>query len=93
MRVHNIQTDGQKLKKNSYVTYYLIESMKSTSVETVSTEVLDNKANLRDLIAATGLVFLLKIGFKSLIFEPMWPGNLIEDHNKSGLNAEIPSAA
>ena len=27
-----------------------------------------NKANLRDLIAATGLVFLHKIGFKSLIF-------------------------
>ena len=37
------------------------------------------KANLRDLLAATGLVFLLKIGFKSLIFWPMWPGNLMED--------------
>ena len=38
-----------------------------------------NKANLRDLIAATGLVFLLKVWFKSLIFGPMWPGNLMED--------------
>ena len=37
-----------------------------------------NKANLWDLIAATGLVFLLEIGFKSLIFGPMWPGNLME---------------
>ena len=42
-----------------------------------------NKANLRDLIAATGLVFLLKIGFKSLIFGPMWPGNLMEDLKKT----------
>ena len=30
----------------------------------------DNKANLRDLIAATGLVILFKIGFKLLIFCP-----------------------
>ena len=30
-----------------------------------------NKANLRDLIAATGLVILLKIGLKSSIFLPM----------------------
>ena len=37
-----------------------------------------NKANLRDLIAATGLAFLLKNGLKSLIFGPMWPGNLME---------------
>ena len=37
-----------------------------------------NKANLSDLIAATGLVFLLKIGFKSLIFGTVWPGNLME---------------
>ena len=28
----------------------------------------NNKANLRDLIAATGLIFLHYIGFKSLIF-------------------------
>ena len=34
-----------------------------------------NKANLRDLIALTGLVLSLKIGFKSLIYGPMWPGN------------------
>ena len=30
-----------------------------------------NKANLRDLIAATGLVVLLKIGFKLPIFQPV----------------------
>ena len=34
------------------------------------------------LIAATGLVFLLKIGFKSLIFGPMWPDKLMEDLKK-----------
>ena len=32
---------------------------------------IHNKANLRDLIAATGLGFLLKLGFKSLIFGPI----------------------
>ena len=42
----------------------------------------NNKANLRDLIAATGLVFLFKIGFKSLIFLTVWPGNLMEDLKK-----------
>ena len=31
----------------------------------------ENKANLRDLIAATSLVILLKIGFKSSIFRSM----------------------
>ena len=41
-----------------------------------------NEANLRDLVAATGLVFLLKIGFNTLIFGPMWPGNLVEDLKK-----------
>ena len=43
----------------------------------------ESKANLRDLIAVTGLVFSLKIGFKSLIFGPMWPGNLMEDLKKN----------
>ena len=42
----------------------------------------DNKANLRDLIAATGLVFLLKIAFKSSIFQPVWPENLMDDLEK-----------
>ena len=46
-----------------------------------------NEANLRDLIAATGLVFLLKIGFKSLTFGPMWPGNLMEDLKKQNNRA------
>ena len=41
-----------------------------------------NKANLRDLIAATSLVILLKIGFKSLIFLSMWPSNLMNNLEK-----------
>ena len=41
-----------------------------------------NKANLRDLIAATSLVILFKIGFKSSIFWSMWPSNLMEDLEK-----------
>ena len=42
-----------------------------------------NKANLRDLIAATGLVILLKIGFKSSILARVtlqldgWPRKII----------------
>ena len=41
-----------------------------------------NKENLRDLIAATGLVILLKDGFKSSIFQPVWPWNLMDDLKK-----------
>ena len=41
-----------------------------------------NKANLRDLIAVTSLVILLKIGFKSSIFRSMWPSNLMDDLEK-----------
>ena len=37
------------------------------------------KANLRDLIAATGLVILLKFDPKSSIFQPAWPWNLMDD--------------
>ena len=37
---------------------------------------------LRDLIAATCLVILLKIGFKSSIFRSMWPSNLMDDLEK-----------
>ena len=40
-----------------------------------------NKANLRDLIAATGLVMLLKIGLKYLISQPVWP-SLMDDLEK-----------
>ena len=36
-----------------------------------ASKIYKNKANLRDLIAATGLVILLKIGIKSWIFLPM----------------------
>ena len=43
-----------------------------------------NKANLRDLIAATRLLFLLEIGSKSLIIGPMWPGNLMETSKTIG---------
>ena len=39
-----------------------------------------NKANLRDLIAATGLVILLKLDSK--IFQPVWPWNLMDDPEK-----------
>ena len=46
-----------------------------------------NKANRRDLIAATGLVFSLKIGFKSLT--SMWPGNLMEDLKKQQRTSSI----
>ena len=47
-----------------------------------------NKANLRDLIAATGLVFLHKIGLKSLIFWPMWHGNFMEEvENQQGTSS------
>ena len=41
-----------------------------------------NKANLRDLIAATSLEILLDIGFKSSIFRSMWPSNLMDDLEK-----------
>ena len=39
---------------------------------------LHNKANLRDLIAATGLLILLNLDSKSLIFQPVWPWNLMD---------------
>ena len=38
-----------------------------------------NKANL---IAVTSLAILLKIGFKSSIFRPVWPWNLMDDLKK-----------
>ena len=38
-----------------------------------------NKANLRDLVAVTSLVILLKIGLKSSIFRSVWPSNLMDD--------------
>ena len=40
---------------------------------------MKNKANLRDLIAATGRVILLEIGIKSWIFLPMYDWNLMDD--------------
>ena len=44
---------------------------------------ISNMANLRDFIAATSLVILLKIGFKSSIFRSMWPSNLMDDLKKT----------
>ena len=41
-----------------------------------------NKANLGDLIAATSLVILRKIGFKSSIFRSMSSSNLMDDLEK-----------
>ena len=38
-----------------------------------------NKANLRDLIAATGLLILAQIWSRSSIFQPVWPWNLMDD--------------
>ena len=39
----------------------------------------NNKANLRDLIAATGLVILLKLDSNRRLFSPLWPCNLMDD--------------
>ena len=39
----------------------------------------DNKANLRDLIAATGLVILLKVDSNYRFLRPVWPWNLMDD--------------
>ena len=44
---------------------------------------MNNKANLRDLIAAYGLVILLKLDLKSWIFQPVWPCNLMDDPKKN----------
>ena len=41
-----------------------------------------NKANLRDLIAATGLVILLKLDLNRSIFQPVWPWYLMDDPKK-----------
>ena len=38
-----------------------------------------NKANLRDLIAATSLVILLKLDSNHWFFQPIWPRNLMDD--------------
>ena len=46
--------------------------------------ILQNKENLRDLIAATGLMILTQIGFKSYIFQTLWPWNLMDDLEKQG---------
>ena len=57
--------------------------MTQNGCETRSNNLIhSNKANLRDLIAATSLVILLKIGLKSSIFQSMWPSNLMDDLKK-----------
>ena len=40
-----------------------------------------NKANLRDLIAATGLVILLKLNLNCRLFS-LWPWNLMDNLEK-----------
>ena len=47
-----------------------------------------NKANLRDLIAATGLVILLKLNKNHLIFQPVWPRNWMDNLEKQFKTAE-----
>ena len=48
----------------------------------VKYECNSNKANLRDLIAATGLVILLKLDSNLRFFLPVWPWNSMEDLKK-----------
>ena len=73
-RVFKIRTDLKGLKSTYSHSAKILNQEHGLFLSKIT-----NKANLRDLIAATGLVLLLKIGFKSLIFWPMWPGNLMED--------------
>ena len=56
-----------------------IDSGNSFLTVSVKSEGKYNKANLRDLTAASGLVIILKIEFKSLIFRPIWPWNAMDD--------------
>ena len=42
----------------------------------------ENKANLRDLIAATGLLILLKLDSNHQLFSPVWTWNLMDDLEK-----------
>ena len=42
----------------------------SLTVEFITGQIMDNKANLRDLIAATGLVILLKLDSNCRLFSP-----------------------
>ena len=44
---------------------------------------LKNKANRRDLIAATGLIILLKFDSNRRFFQPVWPWNLMVDPPKN----------
>ena len=37
------------------------------------------KANLKDLIAATGQVILLKLDSNRRFFQPVWPWNFMDD--------------
>ena len=53
-----------------------------TDVTKVENYLPYNKANLRDLIAATNLVIYTQIGFKSSIFRPLGPLNLMDDLEK-----------
>ena len=50
-------------------------------IKSLDNSFFTNKANL-DLTAATGLVKFTQIGFKSTIFQPVWPCNLVNDLEK-----------
>ena len=53
---------------------YLLERIETTFMENVSTKYwVWNKANLRDLIAATGLMILLKLDSNHRFFSPCDP--------------------
>ena len=56
-----------------------MEKLVNEALETICKNYVINKANLRDLIAATGLVILLKLDLNRQIFQPVWPWNLMDD--------------
>ena len=61
-----------------FITKFCIVSTRMWWHESVR-HLLYNKANLRDLIAATGLVILLKFWFKSSIIIFLWMTSFIQD--------------
>ena len=59
------------------------------SVNQIITTILhfnNNKANLRDLIAATGLVIVLKLDSYHWFFQSVWPKNTVDDIEKQQEN-------
>ena len=77
------------LQNNRIYPSVTFSGRRDVSVIQLGISVKQTRLNLRDLIAATGPVFLLKIGFKSLIFGPVCPGNLMEDLKKQWATSSI----